>query len=368
MASNTPLKRYKQNTHGGGIRDPLVIRAPKSTTSADEVRHQFCHVSDLAPTLLELLGLDAHAQMEGTSFASTLSDNTASTGKRTQYFEMFGHRGIWHDGYKAVAYHWPGTAFEDDSWELYDLNADFSEVHDLASSEPDLLKDLQNRWWTEARAHQVLPLDDRFGERFAENAARFHAERTNFTFWSGMGHIPTDVAPDLRSRSYTIEAHVEIPDSVTSGGADGVLLAHGDATSGYSLFVRDGHLVHDLNVGGSHQLATSTHPIPPGEHRLGFRMERTPGSGPLPHGVGTLLVDDEEVGRMETDQIFWLTISWSGLDIGLDRGTTVSDYNGSGEHLGSFEFQGRLTKVTVKLDNDQDVDHEAAGTTELGRE
>jgi arylsulfatase A-like enzyme len=368
MASNTPLKRYKQNTHGGGIRDPLVIRAPKSTTAVDEVRHRFCHVSDLAPTLLDLLDLEAPPEMEGTSFASTLSDSDASTGKKTQYFEMFGHRGIWHNGHKAVAYHWPGTAFEDDPWELYDLDNDFSEVHDLASSEPDLLKDLQDRWWTEARANQVLPLDDRFGERFAENAERFHAGRTNFTFWSGMGHIPTDVAPDLRSRSYTIEAHVDIPDSVASGGADGVLLAHGDATSGYSLFVRDGHLVHDLNVGGTHQLVTSTHPIPPGKHRLRFHMTRTPGSGPLPHGVGTLLVDDEEVGCMETDQIFWLTVSWSGLDIGLDRGTTVSDYDGSGEHLGPFKFQGRLIKVTVDLDDDQDVDHEAAGTTELGRE
>jgi hypothetical protein len=306
--------------------------------------------------------------MEGTSFASTLADGEASTGKETQYFEMFGHRGIWHNGHKAVAYHWPGTAFEDDAWELYDLDNDFSEVHDLASSQPELLRDLQDRWWTEARANQVLPLDDRFGERFAENAERFHAGRTNFAFWSGMGHIPTDVAPDLRSRSYTIEAHVEVPDSVASGGADGVLVAHGDATSGYSLFVRDCHLVHDLNVGGTHQLVTSTHPIPPGRHRLGFHMERTPGSGPLPHGVGTLLVDDEEVGCMETDQIFWLTISWSGLDIGLDRGTTVADYDGSGEHLGPFKFQGRLIKVTVQLDDDQDVDHEAAGTTELGRE
>ena len=104
-------------------------------------------------------------------------------------------------------------------------------------------------WWSEAEKHQVLPLDDRFGPRFAENAARFHGARNHFVFHAGMGHVPTDVAPDVRSRSYTIEAHVEIGHD----GAQGVLIAHGDATSGYSLYVKDGHLVHDLNIGGGHE-------------------------------------------------------------------------------------------------------------------
>ena len=151
--------------------------------------------------------------MEGVSFASTLADPGAETGKTTQYFEMFGHRGIWHDGYKAVAFHAPTTPFDNDVWELYDLANDFNENHDLAAEQPDRLAELQRLWWAEAEANQVLPLDDRFGERFAENAARFHGGRTNYTFWAGMGHVPSDVAPDLRSRSYTITAHVEIPDS-----------------------------------------------------------------------------------------------------------------------------------------------------------
>jgi arylsulfatase A-like enzyme len=363
MAANTPLRRYKQNTHGGGIRDPLVIRAP-GLPDAGSLRHQFCHVADLAPTLLELIGLDADPTMDGVSFAPTFADASADTGKRTQYFEMFGHRGIWHDGWKAVAYHPPGTPFDDDVWELYDLTSDFSETDDRAESESGRLAELQRRWWDEARANDVLPLDDRFGERFAENAERFHGPRTNFTFWSGMGHLPSDVAPDLRSRSYTITAHVDVaPD-----GAQGVLIAHGDATGGYSLFVRDGHLVHDLNIGGNHQLVTSDRPVPTGRHTLGFRMTRSPGDGPLPHGVGTLLFDDEPIGQMETDRVFWLMISWSGLDIGLDRGTTVSDYDRSGRFVGPYAFTGTLTKVTVDLDNDQDVDHEAAGRAELGRE
>ncbi len=370
MAANTPLKRYKQNTHGGGIRDPLVLRVPpglRTVTDPGGLRHQFCHVADLAPTVLDLLGVEPDAGMTGVSFASTVEDADAETGKHTQYFEMFGHRGLWHDGWKAVAYHWPGTPFEDDRWELYDLRADFNETRDLAAREPERLRDLQRRWWAEARANRVLPLDDRFGERFAENAARFQGDRTHFTFWAGMGHLPTDVAPDLRSRSYTVTAHVEVPEG-SGAPLEGVLVAHGDATSGWSLFVRDGRLAHDLNIGGHHEVVVADRPVPPGEHRLAFHMERTPRPGAFPHGVGTLLIDDEPAGRMETERIFWLLISWSGLDIGLDRGTTVADYDGTGRHLGPFRFTGRLRKVTVDLEPDQDLDQDAAGAAELARE
>ena len=149
------------------------------------------------------------------------------------------------------------------------------------------------RWWSEAEAHQVLPLDDRFAERFAENAARVHGDRMHYEFWAGMGHLPTDVAPDLRSRSYRIVAEVEIPEA----GADGVLIAHGDATSGYSLYLDDGHLVHDLNIGGSHQVVRSDRPVPPGRHDLAFRMARVDGTGT---GTGTLEIDGVDVGSMTT--------------------------------------------------------------------
>ncbi len=370
MAANTPLKRYKQNTHSGGVRDPLVIAAPRRLVDASHagtLRHQFCHVNDVVPTVLDLLGVDSDARppLDGVSFASTLGEPDAVTAKTEQYFEMFGHRGIWQNGWKAVAFHWPGTPFDDDTWELYDLTTDFNENIDLAEREPDRLTALQAAWWEQAKANQVLPLDDRFGERFAENAARHAGARTNFTFWSGMGHVPSDVAPDLRSRSYEIMAHIN--PSGDAGDRDGVLIAHGDATCGYSLFVRDGHLVHDLNIGGTHQIVTSDRPVPADATSLGFRMRRT-GEGPFPHGVGTLLIDGEPAGQMETDQIFWLMISWSGLDIGLDRGTTVSDYDRSGRFLGPNSYQGELVRVTVDLRSDQVVDHDAAGTTELARE
>ncbi len=353
MAANSPLKRYKQNTHGGGIRDPLVIRLPSHIPDPGGLRHQFCHVTDIAPTILDVLGVKApktvkgihQRAIEGASFLPSLSDAEAPPPKSTQYFEMFGHRGIWHKGWKAVAYHAPGTPFENDQWELYHLDSDMNERIDLAAEEPGRLADLQQRWWVEAQNYQVLPLDDRFALRFAETAERHRGGRTKYEFWAGMGHLPTDVAPDLRTRSYTIEANVTIPPA----GAEGVLVAHGDATSGYSLYVQDGLLVHDLNVGGSHQIVRSNRQVPEGDHTLGFAMKRSGGAG-----VGTLLINDEPVGTMETSSIFFLLISWSGLDIGLDRGTTVSTYPSP------FKFTGELHKVTVLLEDDQALDSQAS--------
>ncbi len=294
MASNTPLKRYKQNTHGGGIRDPLVISWPRKIVDNGGLRTQFCHVTDLAPTIYDALGItpsdtvngEPQIPFDGASFAATFDDPEAAPPKPTQYFEMFGHRGLWHDGYKAVAFHQPGTSFDDDQWELYHLDQDFSEVNDLASEQADKLAELQAIWWQEAERNNVLPLDDRFGERFAENAERHRGDRTRYTFWHGMGHIPSDVAPDLRSRSYRLTATATIPE----GGAEGVLIAHGDATSGYSLFVRNNRLVHDLNIGGNHHLLESDRDLPTGDCELSFEMRRGPsaeGESPT-HGIGTL--------------------------------------------------------------------------------
>ena len=361
MAANTPLKRYKQNTHSGGIRDPFVISWPGVITDNGGVRHNFCHAVDVAPTLLEMMGVQAPSTVngitqmpvEGQSFAKVLSDPSATVKRGPQYFEMFGHRGIWEDGWKAVAYHQPGTPFEDDVWELYNLNEDFNECHDLAQKDPQRLQKMIDLWWKEADKHNVLPLDDRFAPRFAENAERHTGARTNYTFWKGMGHLPSDVAPDLRSRSYTITAHIEVPEN----GCEGVLISHGDATSGYSLFIRDGYLEHDLNIGGSHQMLKSNIKVPTGAHQVGVRMKRIGNEGTL-----TMFIDDVEVGTMTTSNIFWILISWSGLDIGLDRGTTVSDY------ASPFTFTGELIKVVIDLDNDQKLDFQGHSRATMARD
>jgi arylsulfatase A-like enzyme len=372
MASNTPLRRYKQNTHGGGIRDPFVMSWPKRIAAKGELRHQFVHACDLVPTLLELVGINAPAAIagcaqmpiEGESFARSIADASAPSKSSPQYFEMFGHRGLWHQGWKAVAYHPPGTPFENDKWELFHLDRDFSEVYDLAAQEPQRLAAMVETWWREAERHQVLPLDDRFGPRFAENAARFHGARHHFTFHAGMGHVPTDVAPDVRSRSYTIEAHVEIDEA----GAEGVLIAHGDATSGYSLYIKDGHLVHDLNIGGGHEIVRSVRKVPTGAHRLGVHVERLVRKEPPANGARTgvseytLLIDGEPVGALQTQLGFHNLISWSGLDIGRDRGSPVSHYEAP------FEFTEKLLRVTVKMHDDQALDGEGVGTAQMARQ
>jgi len=372
MASNTPLRRYKQNTHGGGIRDPFVMNWPSRIKARGELRHQFVHASDLVPTLLDLIGFAApraiagvpQMAMEGESFARSIDEASAPSKSTAQYFEMFGHRGLWHGGWKAVAYHPPGTPFENDKWELFHLDRDFSEVDDLATQEPARLADMIKLWWDEAEKHQVLPLDDRFGPRFAENAARFHGSRNHFTFHAGMGHVPTDVAPDVRSRSYTIEAHVEIAD----GGGEGVLIAHGDATSGYSLYVKDGYLVHDLNIGGGHEIVTSERKVPLGAHRLGVRVERLVRDQPPAKGSRTgvseytLLIDGEPAGSMQTKLGFHTLISWSGLDIGRDRGSPVSHY------AAPFEFTGKLLRVTVAMHDDQRLDGDGVGKAQMARQ
>jgi len=363
MAANTPLRRYKQNTHGGGVRDPLVIHWPEQITNTG-LRHQFCHVSDIVPTLLECVDIESpdsingiqQKPLEGVSFASTLNDAEADSGKTTQYFEMFGHRGIVHEGWKAVAYHPPGTPYEDDNWELFNLVDDFNETNDLSQSEPERLQQMLDLWWEQAQMYQVLPLDDRFAERFAENAERHLGNRKVFTFWKGMGHLPSDVAPDLRSRSYRLEASVK----PIGANVSGVLVAHGDATSGYSLYIDDdGFLVHDLNIGGSHQIVRSPDPVPEGSEKLGFQMAR---SATGTRGVGSLLINGDVVASHETDNIFFLMISWSGLDIGLDRGTGVSYYSTPNV------FTGDLIKVTIDLADDQILDGDGIGRAEMMRE
>ena len=372
MASNTPLRRYKQNTHGGGIRDPLILSWPKGIAARGELRHQFAHACDLTPTLLDIVGIAPppaiagipQMPLEGQSFAASLGDAAAPARSRPQYFEMFGHRGIWSAGWKAVTFHPPGTPYDGDKWELFHLDEDFSETDDLAEREPERLAALVSLWWEEARKHKVLPLDDRFRERFVANASRFHGARTRYVFHVGMGHLPTEVAPDLRSRSYLIEAEVRVGD-----GCEGVLVAHGDATTGYSLYLDAGRLVHDMNIGGEHVVVRSDRPVPPGEHRLAVRVRRhapahRPPASPASRVLSefTLLIDNEPAGQIESALGFYNFISWTGLDIGRDRGSPVSLYEAP------FAFTGELVKVTVTMDDDQALDGVGVGRARLANE
>ena len=371
MASNTPLRRYKQNTHGGGIRDPLVISWPKGIAARGELRHQFAHACDLLPTLLDVLKLESPAEIqglrqmpiEGTSFAASFKDPKAPSKPGPQYFEMFGHRGLWHQGWKAVAYHPIGTRYEDDKWELFNLAEDFSETNDLAEQHPERLQSLIKLWWEQAEKHKVLPLDDRFAPRFIENATRFHGPRKRYVLHAGVGHVPTEIAPDVRSRSYSIEAHVHLQE-----GSSGVMVAHGDATTGYSLYVTDGRLVLDMNIGGEHVIVRSDRSMPPGERRLGVRVRRLSREAKPTFATGpgftefTLLIDGVPGGRIVSKLGFFNFISWSGLDVGRDRGSPVSHYEAP------FAFTGELIKVTFIMDDNQELDGDGIGRAVLAVE
>jgi arylsulfatase len=326
-----------------------------------ELRHQFCHASDLAPTLLDVVGvkpprtINGVKQMpiEGTSFAGSLARPKAPSKKKAQYFEMFGHRGLVQDGWKAVCFHPPGNNFDHDQWELYHLDRDFNEVDNLAEREPERLKAMIEAWWREAEACQVLPLDDRFAPRFVDNAKRFHGPRKKFVFHAGMGHLPTDVAPDVRNRSYTIEADARIDGPAT----EGVLIAHGDMTCGYALYIKDNRLCYDMNVGSLHHLIVSDRPVPAGNPRLALQMRHRDHKN-----TATLLIDGEAVGSFTTSVGFVAFISWSGLDIGRDRSSPVSHYTAP------FSFTGKLRKVTMTMDDDQELDADTASRAALATE
>ena len=283
MASNTPLKRYKQNTHAGGIRDPCVISWPvRHAAVAGEIRTQYHHVSDIVPTVLELIGVDAPTELdgvaqlsiEGTSMVPSFAAPGPTT-KRTQYYEMLGHRAIWHDGWKAVTWHRPGSSFDDDVWELYHADDDFAERNDLASTNAAKVAELDELWWAEARRYNALPLDDRIMERFLVPKPRPITSRDRFVYYSGI-RIPSYGAPDVKNVSYSITATVDCHGlDVRAGAADGAILCSGDRFCGYTLFIKDGYFIHDYNTAGTHYIARSQTTVPSGPATLRYRFTKT---------------------------------------------------------------------------------------------
>ena len=251
QVSNTPLRRYKGNTHGGGIRDPLIVSMPGRADSG-EIREQFHHVIDIAPTLLELAGVPVPEQfrgvqqmpMHGVSMLGSIASSDAAPVRTAQHFEMGGHRAIYADGWKAVTYHPPYSPFDDDRWELFHLDEDFSELRDLADEEPEQLAALVERWWAAAREYGVLPLDDRMVERLTAVGPPGSPRRLDrFVFLEGTTRIPPIGAPALVGRSYTITAHVE-------RAGDGVVVANGGVGGGFVVYVADGHLVYEYDHAG----------------------------------------------------------------------------------------------------------------------
>ncbi|HEY8080997.1 MAG TPA: arylsulfatase [Acidimicrobiales bacterium] len=345
QAGNTPFKWYKQNTHEGGVHVPLVVHWPRGIDEAQRgtVRHQFHHVNDVAPTIYDLVGVEApvvyrgvkQLAVTGTSMRYTLADPAAPSHKTVQYFEMMGHRAIWADGWKAVTRHTPGVAFDDDTWELYHVDVDRSECHDLAAAEPERLSELVALWWREADAHGVLPLDDRtvelFGAKFGEHAV--HRLDRHYTYRPPVSPLPSQAGPAIGARSWDMDASIE-----RHHGAQGVLFATGTENSGLSLFVLDDLLVFDYNFFGEHHVATSVVPVPVGRSVVGVRFRRDDASA-----TATLHVDGEPCGVVAIPTVMRI-ISSVGASVGYDHGSAVSD-----RYDAPFAFEGRLERLDVQL-------------------
>ncbi len=349
QAGNTPLRWYKQFLHAGGIRAPLVFHWPDRIGEGG-LRHQFHHVTDVTPTVLDLLGMEAPAVFEGIpqlpvageSMAYTFDDPEAPTRKVTQHFELNGHRSVWHQGWKAVTLHTVGDDFQTEPWELYHLDEDYSESYDLAQEEPERLQELIARWWAEAGKHGVLPLEQ------GGPASSFHnvppgspQDRNTFTYSQGMAHVPTVAAADVRNRSHRIRATI-----AREGSGDGVIVAHGGYAGGYALYVRDNRLVYEQNCGDDHTRIVSDADLPT-RASVEFSFTKTGENC----GVGVLTVDGREAARSDLPRMLGGLFTIEGLDVGQDTATPVSD-----QYEAPFAFSGAIESVVIEVDDDQALD------------
>ncbi len=359
-AGDTPFQWTKQvASHFGGTRNPLVVHWPAGIRARGELRAQFSHVIDIAPTVLEAAGLpqptsvDGTVQtpMDGVSLVYTFADAKAPDRHTTQYFEMFGNRAIYHDGWVAATRHsipWLANAplppFDQDRWELYNVDKDFSEADDLAAKNPAKLKELQELFVKEAVANHVFPLDDRRVERFnAAIAGRpdLMGPRKSLTLYDGMTGIAENAFINIKGSSYAITAAVEVP----SGGADGVIIAQAGRFGGWSLYMKDGRVSHVYNYGGLERTTvTSPQALAPGKHIVHYEFVYDggkPGSG----GASRLSVDGASVGEARVPQTMPFVYSADeGVDVGTDNETTVTDDYAEGNN----RFTGRIEKVTVE--------------------
>jgi arylsulfatase len=359
MAGNTPFKRWKREVHEGGVADPCIVRLPSAARSAvGAVRGQFTHAIDVLPTVLELVGVDVpteidhvpQSHLDGTSFGYLLGDGGDRRHGRhiTQHFEMLGSRAIYHDGWKAVAFHPVGplyddglsvnAPFDDDVWELYHVAEDVSEVNDLAAEHPEKVTELVERWWDEARRNDVLPLDNRVLEAIAHPKPDHRRPRDTFRYFPGAAQVPEPVAVNVRNRSHAITVVVDVPEGVVP---QGVLIALGSALGGWSLHVVDGQLryVHNLYGKARHVLRSDT-VLGPGRHTVGFTFDKDEGLG----GPATLHYDGDVVCEGVIDR--FTPAGFNGVGVGVTCGYEWGPAVGEG-YAAPFAFNGTILRAEV---------------------
>jgi arylsulfatase A-like enzyme len=368
-AMDTPYQWTKQvASHWGGTRNGTIVHWPNGIRAKGEIRTQFAHVIDVAPTVLEAAGLPAptivnsvqQTALHGVSMAYSFDDPAAAERHETQYFEMFGNRGIYHKGWTAVTKHltpWllvgqESPAFDDDVWELYETSADWSQARDLSGEHPDKLHELQRLWLIEATKYNVLPLDDRGIERanpeLAGRPTLIKGKRQ--LLFGGMGRLSENSVVNIKNKSHAVTAQVVVPD----GGAEGVIVAQGGSIGGWSLYAKDGKPRYCYNLLGIQRFYVSgDHEIPPGTHQV--RIEFAYDGGGLGKGGNvTLFVDGETAGEGRVEATAAMIFSADDTcDVGREGGALVAD-----DHPEPNTFSGEVNWVEISLGEDaEDADH-----------
>ncbi len=381
-AGNTPLRRWKRETYRGGVSDPFIVCWPRGMKAQGEIRNQYAHAIDLVPTVLEALGIkppDAirgvtQAPIEGFSLTHTFNDAGAPENHLTQYFEMFGHRSLYHDGWRAVC-PWPGTSFTEsgrrfgtpitadmlteldaEGWELYHVSEDFAETKNLAETEKARLIAMIGMWYVEAGKYHLLPIDSRGTQRIADERPQIGVRRSRYVLYPGTQAVPATAAPKILNRPYSITAEVDIPES----GAEGVLLSMGGNDGGISFYVQDGRLcfVHNYVAVDRYYVKSGT-PVPIGRHFLSMEFEPT-GAADIPNGRGTpgrvkILVDGKEIGSGELPVTSPLRLGQgAAMLVGADAGAPVTP-----EYNPPFRFTGTIRRVIVDVSGEYVEDYEA---------
>ena len=369
-AMDSPYQWTKQvASHWGGTRNGTIVHWPRGIKEKGGIRHQFSHVIDLAPTVLEAAGIPEptivngvqQSPYEGTSMLYSFNDAKAPERHETQYFEMFCNRGIYHKGWSAVTKHrtpWvmggqTMPAFDDDVWELYDGSKDWTQSKDLSKQMPEKLHELQRLWLIEAVKYNVLPLDDRQIERInSDLAGRPVLIKGNTqTLYAGMGRLSENSVVNIKNKSFAVTSDLEVP----AKGAEGVIIAQGGRFGGWSLYATGGKAKFLYNVLGIKSFGVeATKPIPAGKTQV--RMEFAyDGGGMGKGGTVTLYCDGKEVGKGRVEQTQGFIFSADETtDLGYESGTTVSpDYT-----VHSSKFNGKINWVQIDLGKDaQDADH-----------
>jgi arylsulfatase len=359
MAGNTPFRYFKQSEHRGGQQDHLVVHWPNGIKAKGEVRSQYHHISDIAPTIMEAAGIEVPEEyhgveqqpMDGTSLIYSFDQADAPNRKERQYYEMFGNRAIWVDGWKAVTLHanrmpWDVNVvlpFDQDEWELYHVAEDFSESTNLAEKHPEKLEELVAIFDEEAWKYNVYPLYDDMIKRIGVQQDRLFGDQKEFIYyWPGAVRIAEKSSAPVKNRAHTIETQIDF-----QGDEEGVIVAVGGMTGGYSMFIKDNRVYYDYNfLDGVHYILKSP-PLPKGVTDLKFSFTRTMDFG----GKGELYVNGEKVDEVEMPQMHISTYSLAEtFDVGRDTGTQVSSM-----YEGTFEFNRPLDRVIFTVSDDDFV-------------